>query len=213
VIGLNAINCSTGDALAREQAEAGDKQHVLAALGSAAERLRNKLGESLNSIQKFDVPLAQATTSSLEALKVYSLAFSKYAKGDPVGAIPLFRQAIDLDSNFAMAYANLGRAHQLLGQDKLMDEPLRKAFALRNRASEREEFDISAVYYQFITHQTEETIQTCELWRQTYPRDFTPHRILGYENAVRGRWEQSAEEFRTARNWTPARHSPMAASC
>jgi DNA-binding winged helix-turn-helix (wHTH) protein/tetratricopeptide (TPR) repeat protein len=210
VIGLNAINCSTGDVLAREQGEAGDKQQVLAALGSVAEKLRNKLGESLSSIQQFDVPLAQATTSSLEALRAYSLALSKYAKGDPASAILLFRQAIDLDSNFAMAYANLGRAHQLLGQDRLMDEALRTAFALRNRASEREKFDISAVYYQFITHQTEETIQTCELWQRTYPRDFTPHRILGYENAVLGNYEKSAEEFRIAKELDPSQALPYA---
>ena len=113
VIGLNAINCATGDALAREQTEAADKQQVLAALGSVAERLRNKLGESLNSIQKFDVPLAQATTSSLEALKAYSLGLSKFAKGDQAGAVPLFQQAIELDPDFAIAYANLGRAYQI----------------------------------------------------------------------------------------------------
>jgi len=210
VIGLNVINCATGDALAREQIEAGDKQQVLTSLDKAAEKLRNKLGESLNSIQKFDVPLAQATTSSLEALKAYSLALSKYAKGDATGAIPLFQQAIDLDPKFAMAYANLGRAHQLLGQDKLMEEALRKAFALRERASELEKLDISAVYYQFVTHQTEETIQTCELWRQTYPRDFTPHRVLGYENAVLGNYQKSAEEFRIAKELDPGQALPYA---
>jgi eukaryotic-like serine/threonine-protein kinase len=208
VIGLNAVNCVTGDALAREQVEAGDKPQVLISLGKAAEKLRNKLGESLNSIQKFDVPLAQATTSSLEALKAYSLALSKFAKGDPTGAIPLFQQAIDLDPEFAMAYANLGRAHQLLGQDKPMEEALRKAFALRERASELEKFDISTAYYQFVTHQTEETIQTCELWRQTYPRDFTPHRVLGYEDAVIGNYQKSAEEFRIAKELDPGQALP-----
>ncbi len=210
VIGLNAINCTTGDALAREQTEAGDKQQVLAALGSVAERLRNKLGESLNSIQEFDVPLAQATTYSLEALKAYSFGLSKFAKGDQGGSIPLFQQAIELDPNFAIAYANVGRAYQILGQQDRMDEALRKSFALRNRTSEREKFEISAGYYQFVTNQVEEAIQTCELWAQTYPRDFTPHRILGYENGYLGRLDQSAEEFGKAKELDPSQSLPYA---
>jgi serine/threonine protein kinase/tetratricopeptide (TPR) repeat protein len=200
VIGLNAVNCATGDALAREQIEAADKQHVIEALGSGAGALRNKLGESLGSIQKHDVPLAQATTSSLEALRAYSLGLSKYARGDAAGAVPQFQQAINLDADFAIAYANLGRAHQTLRQRDRMDEALHKAFELRNRTSEREKFDISSVYYQFITYQVDEAIQTCELWAQTYPLDFTPHRILGYEYAVVGKFDRSAEEFGKARD-------------
>jgi eukaryotic-like serine/threonine-protein kinase len=116
VIGLNATDCATGDVLAREQTEAVDKQQVLAALGTAANRLRIKLGESLSSIQRFDVPLAQTTTSSLEALKAYSLGLSKFGRGDQSGSIPLFRHAIELDPDFAMAYANLGRAYQVIGE-------------------------------------------------------------------------------------------------
>jgi serine/threonine protein kinase len=198
VIGLNAINCSTGDILAREQHQVAGKQQVLDALGNAAAKLRSKLGESLSSIQKFEVPLAQATTSSLEALKAYTLGMSKYAKGDAAGAVPLFKRAVELDPEFAMAYANLGRAYEVVGQLQLMDETLRKAFVLRNRASQRENFDISSVYYQFITHQTDQAVEVCEAWAQTYPNDFTPHRILGFENATLGRWERSVEEFRKA---------------
>jgi len=145
VIGLNAVNCSTGDALGREQTEAADKQHVLAALGSVARRLRSKLGESIRSIQEYDVPLAQATTSSLEALKAYSFGLSKFAQGDQAGAVPLFQQAIEIDPDFGIAYANLGRAYQILRQSEHMNEALRKAFELRNRTNERERFDISAV--------------------------------------------------------------------
>lgn len=208
VIGLNAIQCATGDALAREQIEAGDKRQVLAALGRATEKLRDKLGESLNSIQKFDVPLAQATTSSLEALKAYSFGLSKFAKGDPAGAVPWFQQAIELDPDFAIAYANLGRAYQNMRLHDRMVEALRKAFALRNRTSEREKLDISAVYYQFVTFQLEEAIQTCELWAQTYPLDFTPHRILGYEYAALGRHDRSAEEFGKARDLDPSQALP-----
>lgn len=163
VIGLNAIHCTSGDVLAREQTEAGDKQQVLAALGSVAKRLRSKLGESLNSIQKFDVPLAQATTSSLEALKAYSFGLSKYARSDAAGAVPLFQRAIDLDPAFASAYAYLGLAYQIMGPKNRMEEAFRKAFELRNRTSEREKFEISARYYQFVTHQPDEAIQNCEL--------------------------------------------------
>jgi serine/threonine protein kinase/tetratricopeptide (TPR) repeat protein len=208
VVGLNAINCSTGDTLAREQTEVEGKQQVLGALGNAAAKLRGELGESLSSIQKFDVPLAQATTTSLEALKAYTFGLSKYAKGDQAGAVPLFKRAIELDPEFAMAYANLGRAYEVLGRGELVDEALRKAFALRSRASQRENFDISTVYYQFITHQTDQVIDVCELWEQNYPRDFTPHRILGYENAVLGRWERSVEEFRKATEVDPSQALP-----
>ncbi len=210
VIGLNAVHCATGDALAREQTEAADKQQVIAALGRGAERLRNKLGESLSSIQKFDVPLAQATTSSLEALKAYSLGLAKFAKAEPASAVHLFQQAIELDPEFAVAYANLGRAYQNLRQHDHMEDALRKAFVLRNRTCERERFDISSVYYQFVTNQVEEAIQTCELWAQTYPLDFTPHRILGYENQVLGRFDKSAEEFGKAQELDPSQAHPYA---
>jgi len=210
VLGLNAMECATGEVLAREQLEAEGKPQVLAALGSAAAKLRNELGESLSSIQKFDVPLAQATTSSLEALKAYSFGLSKFAKGDGAGAVPLFQQAVDLDADFAMAHAYLGHAYQVQWQEERAVESIRKAFALRNRASEREKFDISAGYYQFVTFQADETIQICELWAQTYPRDFTPHRILGFENEVLGKNERSADEFRKAMELDPSQSLPYA---
>src|SRR5215469_566699 len=208
VIGLNAIDCATGETLAREQAEAQGKQQVLAALDNIAAKVRKQLGESLSSIEKYDVPMAQATTSSLEALKAFSFGLSKFAKGDAAGAVPLFQQAIDLDADFAMAYAYLGHSYQVQLQVERAVEPLRKAFALRSRASEREKFDILAGYYQFVTLQTDETIQICELWARTYPRDFTPHRILGFENAVLGKYEQSVEEFRKAVELDPSQSLP-----
>jgi DNA-binding winged helix-turn-helix (wHTH) protein len=209
VIGLNAMQCATGETLAREQIEVDGKQQVLAALGSAAAKLRKKLGESHGSLQKFDVPLVQATTSSLEALKAFSFGLSKFAKGDGAGSILLFQQAINLDGEFAMAYLYLGHATQVVRQGHF-EEPLRKAYTLRNRASEREKFDILASYYQFVTYQTEETIQICELWAQTYPRDFTPHRILGFENAALGEYQQSADEFAKARELDPSQALPYA---
>lgn len=123
-----------------------EAKHTLPALGRAADSLRVELGESLSSIQRFDVPLAQATTSSLEALEAYSLGLSKFGRGDQSGSILLFQRAIELDPDFAMAYANLGRAYQVLGRGSLSDQAIRKAFALRSRASEREKFDITSVY-------------------------------------------------------------------
>ena len=203
VIGLNAINCASGDTLAREQTEVAGKQQVMGALGNVAAKLRSELGESLGSVQKFDIPLAQATTSSLDALKAYTFGLSKFAEGDQAGAIPHFQRAIELDTEFAMAYANLGRAYENTDQFELMDEALGKAFALRNRASQRENVDISAVYYQFVTHQPDQAVEICELWEQIYPRDFTPHRILGHENGTLGQWERSVEEFRKAAEADP----------
>ena len=186
MIGLNAVHCATGDTLAREQSEAAGKQQVLGALGNAAAKLRGALGESLSSVKRFDMPLAQATTSSLEALKAYSFGLSKFAKGDEAGAVPLFQQAIELDPDFAMSYSYLGHAYQMLGQGARGDEALRKAFTLRDRASEREKFNITAGFYQFVTFQTDEAIQNCELWAQTYPRDFMAHSILGFEDGLSG---------------------------
>jgi tetratricopeptide (TPR) repeat protein len=150
------------------------------------------------------VPLAQATTSSLEALKAYSFGLSKYAKGDEAGAVSLFQQAIELDPDFAMSYSYLGHAYHMLGQGARGDEALRKAFTLRNRASEREKFNITAGFYQFVTFQTDEAIQNCELWAQTYPRDFMAHSILGFEEGLLGRWDQSTEEYGKAKKLDPS---------
>ncbi len=208
VVGLNAIHCSSGETLAREQAEVDGKKEVLAALSIAAAKLRKELGESLGSIQKYDMPLAQATTPSLDALKAYSLGLSKFGKGDLAGAVPLFHQAIESDPDFAMAHNYLGHAYQQRQGDSVAE--FREAFARRNRASEREKFDISASYYQFVTFQTDETIRICELWALTYPRDFTPHRILGFEYGVLGKHERSAEEFRKAQQLDPGQALPYA---
>ena len=210
VIGLNAVNCATSEVLAREQTEAAGKAQVLPALGKIAANLRGKLGESLSSIQKYDVPLVQATTSSLQALKAYNFGLSLYSKGDQPAAIPEFQRAIEIDPDFAMAYANLGRSYQVLGKYDLMFDALRKAFERRNRASQREYFDISSVYYQFVAMETDKTIEVCELWSQTYPADFTPHRILGYEYANKGRWTRSVEEFHKASLLNPSQALPYA---
>jgi serine/threonine protein kinase len=138
VITLKAVNAVTEDTLAEELVEADSKEQVLTALGKAGTALRGKLGESLTSINKFDAPLQEATTSSLDALKAYSLGLAQYSKGDPANAIPLFQHALELDAEFASAYAALGRAHQIRGEPTLAEEAIRKAYALRNRTSLRE---------------------------------------------------------------------------
>ena len=210
VITLKAVNAATGDTLAEELVEADSKEQVLSALGKGSTALRGKLGESLSSIQQFDTPLQEATTSSLEALKAYSLGLAQWSKGDAAGSIPLFQHAIELDPEFATAYAALGRAHQVRGEAAPTEEAIRKAYALRKRASERERLDITTVYYQFVTGQIDQAIQSCQLWKQTYPRDFVPHRILGFEYATLGRWEESAEEFGAANHLDPSQYLPYA---
>src|SRR5439155_4773875 len=140
--------CSNGESLASTEVQASDKNHVLDALGKAASKIRNKLGESLSTVQRFDTPLPQATTSSLEALQVYSLAGrTAFGKGDAASAIPLFRQAVKLDPNFAMAYSALGTSYSNLGEGSLASENLRKAYELRDRASGHEKLSIESNYH------------------------------------------------------------------
>ena len=190
VIGLSASSCHAGDPLAEEQVQAAGKEDVLKALSKAASALRSKLGESLASIQKFDVPI-EATTPSLEALKAFSLGTTTArAKGD-AEAIPFYRRAIELDPNFAVAYAGLGVSYANLAQPSLASENIRKAYGLRDRVSEREKMRITADYYAFTTGELEKEAQTYELWIQSYPRDMVPHGNLGANYAALGQWDKS----------------------
>ena len=194
VIGLNAINCATGDALAREQIQAAGKEKVLDALGSSTAKLRNELGESLPSVQKFDVPLEQATTPSLEALKAFSLGRIK----DSAAAIPFYERAIELDPNFALAYLRLGIAYHNLGQPERADGCVAKAFQLRERTSEREKLFIASMYYYVGTGELEKAIQTFTIWTQSYPRDYVPRADLGTSWSNLGQYEKAAETTRDA---------------
>jgi eukaryotic-like serine/threonine-protein kinase len=203
VIGLNASNCSTGDSLAEEQARASGKEDVLKTLDQAALRLRGKLGESLATIQKFDTPVEQATTPSLEALKAYSMGVeTKKEKGD-AEAIPFYRQAIDLDPRFAVALADLGVSYGNLGQPSLAAENLKKAYELRERVSEREKLRIAAYYYAFATGELEKEAQTYELWVRSYPRDALPYRDLGVNAIVLGQLEKALSESQEALRLEP----------
>ena len=196
VIDLDATNCRTGDSLARAEEQATGKEQVLAALGKAATEIRGKLGESLSSIQKYDTPIEQATTSSLEALKVYSLGQkTKQEKGDIV-AIPILRRAIELDPNFASAYASLGVSYLNYGETAQGIENVRKAYELRSRVTERERFYITSRYFADITGELEKSNQTYEQWTQTYPRDYIPHNNLGVDYSYMGQYEKAAEKYR-----------------
>jgi tetratricopeptide (TPR) repeat protein len=145
VIGLEAVNAQTGDVITRQQVEAEKKEQVLRMLGQTASKFREKLGESLPSIQKFDAPIEQATTSSLEALKSYSLGHEQHNKGDDLEAIPLLRSAVELDPDFALAYAELSLAYRNTAQLGPAAEYAKKAFELRDRVSEREVGNLCAL--------------------------------------------------------------------
>src|SRR5246500_1350227 len=156
VVGVDAIGCSNGDTLAKEQEEAATKQDVLKALGKAAASLRGKLGESLTSIQKFDVPV-EATTTSLEALKAFSMGITTFRAKGNAEAIPFYKRALELDPNFAVAYASLGLVYANLGQASLAAENIKKAPELRDRASEREKYRIAALYYDVVNGELEQS--------------------------------------------------------
>jgi serine/threonine protein kinase/tetratricopeptide (TPR) repeat protein len=193
VLTLEALNSSTGDSLAQTQATANSKEEVLKALGSASSQLRMKLGESLASIQKFDMPLEQATTSSLEALKALSLGDVQHNIGEDTAAIPFYQHAIELDPNFAMAYARLGTCYGNTGQNELAEQNTQKAFELKDRASERERLYITSHYYD-TRGDIDKTIQAYQLFEQTYPRDSTPHtNLAGIYNNL-GDFQRSVEE-------------------
>ncbi len=191
VIGLDAINCKTGDFLAQEQVTAENKEHVLRALGEAATALRKKLGESLSSVDKFDAPLDQATTPSLEALKALSVGRKILQEKGPEAAIPSFKRAVELDPNFAAAYSALGISYINLREPGLASENLQKAYDLRDKVSEREKFRISANYYLLVTGELEKAIQTYETWAQTYPRNNEPFGNLGVDYTYLGQYESA----------------------
>jgi DNA-binding winged helix-turn-helix (wHTH) protein/tetratricopeptide (TPR) repeat protein len=195
VLGLKAVNCQNGDTLGQEQVTAAAKEKVLDALGEAASKLRSQLGESLATVQKFDVPLAEATTSSLEALKAYSLGLRVSQGQEARAAIPYYRRAIELDSNFAQAYVSLGTLYAALLQEPgLAAENLRKGYDLQGRVSDRERFQITANYYLFVTGELDKNVQTLKSWIQAYPRDAYPHTSLGFIEGYRGRYEEEVKE-------------------
>ena len=195
VITLEAVNGQSGEEIAREQVEAASKEQVLKALTQAASQLRKKLGESLSSIQKFDAPL-ELTTSSLEALKAYSLAFEQSSRGRSLESIPFYKRAVELDQNFAYAYASLAVQYTNTNQPKLGAEYAAKAFALRDRVSELERLRIAAFYHSFVTGDVEKQIEALEIYKRTYPRDArAPNNLSDTYNRT-GQFEKGAVEAR-----------------
>jgi eukaryotic-like serine/threonine-protein kinase len=200
VIGLEALNCASGDVLAREQVTAAGKEKVIPSLGQAAAKLRSEVGESLSSVQKFDVPLERATTNSLEALKNLALGSKTQGERGAAEAIPFYKRAIELDPNFAVAYASLGGSYHNLGEPILAAENTRKAYELRKRVSEREKFYIESRYYEYVIGDLEKARQSYEFWAQTYPRDVVPAGNLNVIFDYLGQYDkglaQSRESYR-----------------
>jgi eukaryotic-like serine/threonine-protein kinase len=204
VLGIKAVNCQTGDTLAQEQATADSKEHVLGALGDAATKLRERLGESLKTVHKLATPIEQATTPSLEALQAYSLGRNlMLTQGNYAAAVPQFQRAIQLDPNLAMAYASLGTTYHNMGEKELAAANTRRAFELRGKVSEREKFYIESHYHHFVTGDLEKAKQVYELWSQTYPRDSVPPTNLGVVYQTLGQYEKSLEEFRITQRLAP----------
>jgi serine/threonine protein kinase/tetratricopeptide (TPR) repeat protein len=202
VIGVDGVGCNSGDTLAKEQEEAAGKQDVLKALGKAAVRLRTRLGESLDSVQKFDVPV-EATTTSLEALKAFSMGITTFRAKGNAEAIAFYRRALELDPNFAVAYASLGLVYANLGQASLAAENIKKAYALRDRVSEREKYRIAALYYSYVTGELEQSSQAYELWAKSYPQDAVPHNNLGFIYSELGQYEKALTETQESQHLEP----------
>ena len=193
IVTLTALNGSTGDSLATEQVEVESKEQVLKSLDKAASSLRQKMGESLASVQQFAKPLEQATTSSLEALQAYSLGQEQHQQMRDDEALPHLKKATDLDPNFAMAYATMGVALTNLGRNTEGAQALKKAYELRDRASEREKFYIQAHYYDEVTLDVEKSLAVYAEWRQTYPRDTAPYDNAALASSALGQPEKALD--------------------
>jgi serine/threonine protein kinase/tetratricopeptide (TPR) repeat protein len=196
VLELKAVSCQSGDVLAQEQATAAAKEKVLNALGKAASRLRGELGESLSTVQKFDIPLEEATTSSLEALKAYTLGLKAHLENGPAAALPYHERAIQLDPNFALDYSELGNDYSSLSELGLASEYYTKAFQLREHASEQEKLTINAHYYADVTGELEKAAQTFEEVIASYPRQSSAYSNLGLVYSQQGQYEKAADAYR-----------------
>ena len=194
VIGLDAVNCQTGDLLASEQVQAENKEAVLKALGKAASSMRQKLGESLSSLQKYDTPVEGATTSSLEALKSFTLAEGNVNQGRQLEAIPQYQHAIELDPNFALAHTGLAAVYANLGESERAMEYQKKAFDLRDRVSERERYGIISTFHWVVTGDLDKEIEVELAWSRAYPRDAGPlnNLVVDYARSL-GQFEKAID--------------------
>ena len=203
VLGLRAKTCRTGDVLDEEQVQAARKEDVLNSLSQIASKFRTRVGESLSTVEKHDAPLAEATTPSLEALKAYSAGLKAGISGSITG-VPFFKRAVEIDPQFAVAHAALGLMYGDMGESGLSAESTTKAYQLRDRASDREKFFITASYELHVTGNLEKAQQTCESWVRTYPRETMPHAFLaGIIYSASGEYEKAVEESKKAVELNP----------
>ena len=203
VLGLKAVNCQNGDMLAQDQVTAASKEKALDALGEAASKLRGELGESLATVQKFDVPLEQATTSSLEALKAYSLGRKADREKGTAAALPFDQRAIEIDPSFAMGYRAVGDDYYSLTELARAGPYITKAFQLREHASEREKLEITADYYSIVTGELDKAVQINREEIESYPREYRTYANLGYRFGAQGQYEKAAEFSRQAMRLAP----------
>ena len=201
---LTAWRCSNGRLLTTQKADATSQATILAALDVAAEQMRRRLGESESSLQKFNVPLVQATTASLAALKAFSLGEEKRSQGNPADSIASYKLAIDLDPQFALSYARLGTSYNNDGEYALSRQYYQKAFELRHLASDREKLYIVAHYYEYATGEIKRAIEDYELWRTLYPRDLVPTNNLAIDYLMVGQPQKALELARKAIQLDPA---------
>jgi eukaryotic-like serine/threonine-protein kinase len=195
---LNAVNCTSGDTFATASSQADSKDHVLDTLGKVGSDIRVKLGESLSSIQKFNVPIEAATTASLAALKAYSMGVqTNYGRGD-AESIAFFKQAVALDPNFAVAYTKLGVVYNNLGQPGLAIENIKKAYELRDRTSEREKLYITAHYFGEVTGELDKALENYLLWEREFPKDFIPYLDAGAIYSSQGQYDKAISETRAS---------------
>jgi serine/threonine protein kinase len=199
VLGLKAVTCSNGESLANVQLTAEGKEQVLRVLGGAATKLREKLGESLGSLQKFDTPPDEVTTSSLEALNAYTLGRKMREEKNEFAAIPFFGQAVQLDPNFAMAYERLAVAYLNIREYRQSAQNSERAHALRDRVSTKERFNIESNYYLLAVGDLQKSQEIYQLWAQTYPQDPVPHDLLGNIHIYLGQFAQAVEELEEER--------------
>ncbi len=210
IVSVEAVNSQTGDQIASEQFEVDGRDQVLKSLGPAASRLREKLGESLSTIKKFDAPIDQVTTSSLEALRQYSLGAEQHSKADYAHAIPFYQKAIELDPYFAIAHARLALCYNNTRQFASARDEYKRAYDLRDRVSERERFVIAANYYGGVTGEWDAQINQLETWKRTYIRDWEPLNLLCNRYTLVGPFEKAVTEGHGAIDLNPKDARPYA---
>lgn len=210
VVSLEAVNCRSGESIAHEQRQANAKEDVLKVLGASASSLRRNLGESIGSIQKFDAPIEKVTTSSLEAFRAYTLGVEQTSKGAMAEGIACYKRAVELDPNFAIAYARMATAYTNLGQTRLSRDAAQSAYDRRGRTSERERFYIETRYHAVVTGNTEKEIEIYSLWSRTYPRDFLARNNLAVAYYGIGQYDKALAEAQEALRLNPNSSQPYA---